>query len=349
MEYYNDFTFQWEGRELRTAFSSSGLIVFAYYEDGTRMLKNNNGFQTDYYYDGTRLIAEKNPNETIIYIYDDYGSVIGMQYRLTTYAEDTWDVYWFEHNLQGDIVGVYDKSGTKLISYAYDAWGNFTTTYYNNGASTTAVKNPFRYRGYYYDSDLQLYYLQTRYYDSVTGKFISADSYISTGQGVLGHNMFAYCNNNPVMYIDPSGESWISILVIGVIGVFLLTNLKSSEQQELTPEQVQSAVEAAERADIEEPEKIGDSYTVDINIDTQDMLSSVDWAAYTLYYQQLYQLSIEKLNNAGNDTGNLMGVFHIRWEIEIHVIGFCLGIDSCKEANLDVEETPWSMFWRLFE
>ena len=71
-----------------------------------------------------------------------------------------------------------------------------------------AAKNPFTYRGYYYDYDLELYYLQTRYYDPVVGRFINADSYVSTGQGLIGNNMFAYCNNNPVMYVDPTGTNW---------------------------------------------------------------------------------------------------------------------------------------------
>ena len=205
LDYYNDFTYHWEGRELRTALSSDGLIVFMYNEDGTRFLKNHDGFQTDYYYDGTRLIAEKNQNETIIYIYDDYGSVIGMQYRLTTYAEDVWDVYWFERNLQGDVVAVYNTVGEKLISYTYDAWGNFTTTYYNNGASTTAIKNPFRYRGYYYDQDLGLYFVGVRYYDPVTGRWINPDSALY--HSMLGYNMFVYCNNNPVNFCDPTGQN----------------------------------------------------------------------------------------------------------------------------------------------
>ena len=54
---------------------------------------------------------------------------------------------------------VYDEAGTKLISYRYDAYGNCFSTYYNGGYSTSAVNNPFRYRGYYYDADLELYYL----------------------------------------------------------------------------------------------------------------------------------------------------------------------------------------------
>ena len=92
------------------------------------------------------------------------------------------------------------------------------------------INNPFTYRGYYYDSDLGLYYLQTRYYDSETARFINADSFVSTGQGILGNNMFAYCGNNPVNGIDPFGEWTFSIgfnffagLIKGIGGSFGLS------------------------------------------------------------------------------------------------------------------------------
>ena len=132
-----------------------------------------------------------------------------MMYRNSTYPSDTFDTFWFEKNLQGDIVAVYDEDGTKLISYTYDAWGNFTTTYHNGcTASHIANLNPFRYRGYYYDAETGLYYLQSRYYDPVIGRFINADAYVSTGQGILGNNMFVYCGNNPVNRIDKTGTSF---------------------------------------------------------------------------------------------------------------------------------------------
>lgn len=65
--------------------------------------------------------------------------------------------------------------------------------------------NPLRYRGYVYDTETGLYYLQSRYYDPEIGRFINADAFTSTGQGLLGNNMFAYCGNNPVVYEDDSG------------------------------------------------------------------------------------------------------------------------------------------------
>ena len=75
-------------------------------------------------------------------------------------------------------------------------------------ANTVGLYQPFRYRGYVYDTETQLYYLQSRYYDPATCRFISADVLLSTGQGVIGHNSFAYCGNNPIVRSDPSGCSW---------------------------------------------------------------------------------------------------------------------------------------------
>ena len=138
-------------------------------------------------------------------------------YRTTSYAKDTWDVFWYEKNLQGDIVAVYNSSGTKLVSYNYtDAWGNHSISYSNGGASTGAQYNPFRYRGYYYDTDLYMYYLQSRYYDAKICRFISADGYVSTGQGDLGailaeHGMATPAPTVPNMTVNnPQVEfTWI--------------------------------------------------------------------------------------------------------------------------------------------
>ena len=108
-------------------------------------------------------------------------------------------------------VAVYNQAGTKLISYTYDAWGNCWPTYYNSGNSTTATKNPFRYRGYYYDQDLGLYYVSSRYYDSVISRWINADNNFSNC------NLFMYCGNNPVNRIDFNGEHWYYLWIDDLI------------------------------------------------------------------------------------------------------------------------------------
>ena len=112
--------------------------------------------------------------------------------------------YYYVKNLQGDIVAILDSSGTAVVEYTYNAWGVLLSTT-GSMASTLGVHNPLRYRGYIYDPETALYYLQSRYYDPDVGRFINADAFASTGQGILGNNMFAYCRNNPVSRIDPSG------------------------------------------------------------------------------------------------------------------------------------------------
>ena len=212
LSYYNgtSYTFTWEGRRLVGAVKGAKSMSFAYNDEGIRTSKTVNGVTTTYYVNEGRIVAESNNSRTIVYIYDASGSPIGMMYRTTSYAEGAFDVFWYEKNLQGDIVAVYNSSGTKLVTYDYyDAWGNYTVSYSNGGGSTGAQYNPFRYRGYYYDTDLGMYYLQSRYYDAKICRFISADSYISTGQGMISFNMFAYCNNNPVNYYDPCGDNFI--------------------------------------------------------------------------------------------------------------------------------------------
>ena len=182
-------------------------MSFSYNDEGLRVTKTVNGVTTNYYYQGSVLYAEETDEAVIVYIYDQNGSPMGFQYHGADYANGVWDGYAYEKNMFGDIVAVYDVStGLKLISYTYDAWGVCTNaTYYNNGATTSVVHNPYRYRGYYYDEDLCMYYLQSRYYDPVVCRFINADSILY--HSMLGYNLFAYCENNPVMYVDPTGES----------------------------------------------------------------------------------------------------------------------------------------------
>ena len=183
---------------------------FTYSDEGIRTSKSTNVSTTNYYYSGGLLIGESNNTETFVYIYDAEGAPIGIRYRKHTQASGTWTTYWFEKNVFGDIVAVYSSSGAKLISYKYDAWGNFTTTTHATDSIGGAAKNPFRYRGYYYDSDLGFYVTGTRYYDPAIGRFINADSALY--HSMLGYNMYAYCENNPVNYVDYTGENAAAIL-----------------------------------------------------------------------------------------------------------------------------------------
>ena len=212
LSYYNgsSYTFTWTGRQLTGAVKGSKTMSFTYDDSGIRTSKTVNNVTHTYQLNGSQIVAESWGDKLIVYLYDVAGSPIGMMYRTTSYAVDQWDVFWFEKNLQGDIVAVYNSAGTKVATYNYsESWGNHTVSYSNGGGSTGAQYNPFRYRGYYYDTDLGMYYLQSRYYDSNTCRFINADGALY--HSMLGYNMFAYCENNPVNYYDPTGENAIAI------------------------------------------------------------------------------------------------------------------------------------------
>ena len=120
--------------------------------------------------------------------------------------------YFYLKNAQGDVTGLVNSSGTQVVAYTYDAWGNPLTTT-GTMADTLGKFNPFRYRGYVYDTETGLYYLQSRYYNPETGRFINADNLVDT-EDLLGENLFAYCANNPVNHQDPSGHSFLGIIAL---------------------------------------------------------------------------------------------------------------------------------------
>ena len=225
LSYYNGtrYTFSWTGRRLTGATIGTNEYDFTYNKEGIRTSKTKNGVVTKYSVSGNLVMAEETGNVYIVYVYDDASTPIGMLYGITNGSETAWTAYWYEKNLQGDIVAVYDEAGTKLISYTYDAWGNFTTTYHNGAnANSIAAKNPFKYRGYYYDSDLSLYYLNTRYYDSLVGRFISPDNVdvlAATPDQLTDKNLYAYCDNNPVMRSDNGGEFWTTVGIMAIGGI----------------------------------------------------------------------------------------------------------------------------------
>ena len=203
--------FTWTGRRLVEATKGSKEMSFTYDDNGIRTSKTVNNVKHSYYLNGSQIVAEQWSDKLLVYLYDSTGMPIGMMYRTESYAVDQWDVFWFEKNLQGDIVAVYNSAGTKVATYTYtDAWGNHSVSYTNGGASTGAQYNPFRYRSYYYDTDLGMYYLQSRYYDPNTCRFINVDSALY--HGILGYNMFAYCMNNPVIMIDITGQYCVAIM-----------------------------------------------------------------------------------------------------------------------------------------
>ena len=179
--------------------------TFDYDAQGVRIKKNS----IEYYYDShERLLKQSNGLE---FFYDTMG-LVGLMYNGESYV--------YRKDVQGNIIAILDSNGEIVVQYRYDAWGNHKV--YNPDGTENADKNfignlnPFRYRGYYFDTETGFYYLQTRYYDPEVGRFINMDSIDYVNPEIInGLNLFAYCNNNPVMNVDPEGKwSWKSVLKV---------------------------------------------------------------------------------------------------------------------------------------
>ena len=256
------YVYEWNGRQLlnRRSFENCGdydmvyddPVSFTYNADGIRTSKTVNGHRYNYLLNGSQIIGEtwslSSTEYRLLYIYDETGSPIGIQYRTSAYATGTFDYFFFEKNLQGDIVAVYNANGRKIGSYVYDAWGNFsiTTTSTNTALENSIVRdyNPFRYRGYYYDKDLGWYYLQSRYYNPQWGRFVNADNVIAgAGGSIHGYNVFAYSFNNPINMLDSTGNwpqwmknaaNWVNNNIIQPVANFFSpsTNTISGQFQE---------------------------------------------------------------------------------------------------------------------
>ena len=155
----------------------------------------------------------------IRYYYDAAGHPVAI--RLFDENHPDGIVYYLQTNLQGDVVAIYNKDGTKIYEYAYDAWGNIIkSAQVATGGSDAHAVNPFRYRGYYFDTETGFYYLQSRYYNPEWGRFLNADVYVNANGDLMGYNMYTYCSNNPVKHTDPSGEAIITIgLILAVTTV----------------------------------------------------------------------------------------------------------------------------------
>ncbi len=213
---YDGGTYGWEGRKL-TSFNKTGLAIsYTYNENGIRTSKTVNGVKTEYRLSGDKVTFEKTGSDTIYYVYDTQGQLVSMILNGTEYA--------YLRNAQNDIVGLINSSGTQVVSYTYSTWGEVLTVT-GSLASTLGVKNPYRYRGYRYDSETGLYYLQSRYYNPQWGRFVNSDDVYITriNKGsIYDKNVFAYCDNNPVSRRDASGHLWDTVFDVISLGSSIL-------------------------------------------------------------------------------------------------------------------------------
>ncbi len=180
---HGSYTFPW---------TNGKTISYTCDGNGLRLTKTVDGVTHYYYYAGDRLVKETYGENTLEFYYDHSGRPYTLVYNGTP--------YYYMLNLQGDVLCMITGSAQVVAHYTYDPYGRITDSY-----GSIATINPLRYRGYYQDTETGFYYLQSRYYDPQICRFINADSYASTGQGIIGCNMYAYCNNNPILFRDGDG------------------------------------------------------------------------------------------------------------------------------------------------
>lgn len=207
---YNGNTYTWQnGRTLTKIKQGTKTFEYKYNDNGIRTEKIVEGTVTKYYLEGTKVIYEKTGNDKIYYSYDENDKIVGLNKNGIQ--------YYYIKNLQEDIIGILDNSLQQIVSYKYDSWGNIISIKDLNGNEITnknniGIINPYRYRGYRYDAETGLYYIQSRYYNPEWGRFLNGDSYGGQIGELLSHNIYAYCLNNPINKADHNGKF---ALVIG--------------------------------------------------------------------------------------------------------------------------------------
>ena len=218
------WTYTWQnGRDLAAMTDGTTTWNYIYDANGMRTQRSNGTTAYNYVYNGSQLSQMTVGSNMLNFAYDASGMPMMVTYNGTN--------YYYIVNLQGDVMGIVDSTGTLVVYYTYDAWGN-PLSITGTLADSLGTLNPLRYRGYVYDVETDYYYLQSRYYDPEIGRFINSDAFVATGQGLLGNNMFAYCGNNPVSRYDPTGKRYCMVHVYDGGGGGAVTTKESNTQSE---------------------------------------------------------------------------------------------------------------------
>lgn len=213
-------TYNWSnGRELQSISNTNLNVSYKYDRNGIRTKKILNNEEISYCLENTSIVIEKHKDYMLYFLRDDSNNLLGFTYKNKS--------YYYKKNAFDDIIGIYDSNYKEVCTYNYDAYGNILSIKDNTGkditdTSNVAIINPFRYRSYYYDTETNLYYLNSRYYSPKMGRFINCDTIVSTTAKMKDYNLYAYCSNNPVNQVDSNGKfgKLIGSLLSRISGVF---------------------------------------------------------------------------------------------------------------------------------
>lgn len=225
-------TLTWFGRQLQTYKTGDTTLSFTYGADGLRGTKTvttgGNTVKSEYVYANGLLAYEKRGNSELFFFYDSYGHLTAIRYYADA-TKTTYSQFYAITNSMGDVIGFINPDGVTVATYEYDAWGNCTITLDSSGVDIANL-NPIRYRGYYFDSETGLYYLQSRYYDPEIGRFLNIDDPVVLKESPMvltDKNLFAYCDNNPVTRTDDDGEFWETAFDIVSLGISIVDVAKN--------------------------------------------------------------------------------------------------------------------------
>ena len=197
------WTYTWQnGRQLQKMQKAGVTVEFVYNADGLRVQKTVNGVATKYTLHGKNIVHMTSGTDELHFFYDAQNRPAVVVYNGTAYA--------YVKSLQGDILAILDENGNTVVSYGYDAWGALLWCT-GELAETLGKVQPFRYRGYALDEETELYYNQSRFYNPSIARFITADTtgvLTASLKSLTEKNLFAYCDNNPVMRKDIDGAFW---------------------------------------------------------------------------------------------------------------------------------------------
>jgi RHS repeat-associated protein len=197
-EAMSDTTYSYDNRNRLISLDDGETHTYAYNAENYRIQKDS----VKYAYEYDKPIAE----------YDESGTTAFNLFGTNLICRITGgEKYYYHYNAHGDVIAVTDETGALAATYEYDAWGNIT-------AETGDIDNPFRYAGYVYDEETKLYYLNARYYDPLTGRFLTEDTYLGERTDPLSLNLYAYVLGNPLRYFDPTGHGVDDKLREGILG-----------------------------------------------------------------------------------------------------------------------------------
>ncbi len=215
---YKGYTYTFEGRRLvglaKASSSGNQAYTYVYDDQGLRVMKKlPDNSRIKYMYNGSQLMSEIGPDYRLDFLYDENGQLYG-------FIKNGTNKYFYVRDILKNILGIIDTHGNLVVKYNYTAYGNCTVTLDTDDG--LANLNPFRYKGYYYDRESDMYYCHSRYYVPEWCRWLNADSpNFLQPESLNGMNLFAYCGNDPVNKYDPEGCSAIALLIAFGIGAIL--------------------------------------------------------------------------------------------------------------------------------